>query len=37
MEVMVQGKQHQAVLEYLLSKGIPKKWIEVIELTTAKK
>ncbi|KAG6811004.1 hypothetical protein H0H92_009381 [Tricholoma furcatifolium] len=32
MEVLVQGKQSRAVLEYLTGKGIPKKWIEVHDL-----
>jgi translation initiation factor 2D len=31
-EVLVQGKQSKIVVEYLLEKGIPKKWIEVIDL-----
>lgn len=29
-EVLVQGKQSKAVVEYLSGKGVPKKWIEVI-------
>ncbi|KAG7087712.1 hypothetical protein E1B28_013659 [Marasmius oreades] len=28
MEVLVQGKQGKAVVDYLLGKGVPKKWIE---------
>ncbi|KAF8630727.1 hypothetical protein AX15_002748 [Amanita polypyramis BW_CC] len=28
-EVMVQGKQSKAVVEYLTSSGVPKQWIEV--------
>lgn len=32
VEVLVQGKQSQAVVDYLTSKGIPKKWIEVSDL-----
>ncbi|KAG6884615.1 hypothetical protein C0993_009527 [Termitomyces sp. T159_Od127] len=36
MEVMVQGKQSQAVLEYLTGKGIPKKWIEIHDLAGKK-
>jgi len=29
LEVLVQGKQSGAVVDYLMSKGIPKKWIKV--------
>ncbi|PPQ84607.1 hypothetical protein CVT26_004420 [Gymnopilus dilepis] len=29
MEVLVQGKQAPAVIEYLMGKGIPKRWIVV--------
>jgi translation initiation factor 1 (eIF-1/SUI1) len=36
-EVMVQGKQIPAVLELLGSLGVPKKWIEVSDLTDKKK
>ncbi|KAG6837743.1 hypothetical protein H0H93_001669 [Arthromyces matolae] len=36
MEVMVQGKQSQVVLEYLTAKGIPKKWIETQNLSGKK-
>jgi translation initiation factor 2D len=36
MEVLVQGKQLKAVADYLLGKGINKKWIEVHD-STAKK
>ncbi|KAG6871046.1 hypothetical protein C0992_011809 [Termitomyces sp. T32_za158] len=36
MEVMVQGKQSQAVMEYLTGKGIPKKWIETHDLSGKK-
>ncbi|KAF9478572.1 eukaryotic translation initiation factor SUI1 family protein [Pholiota conissans] len=32
-EVLVQGKQSAIVLEYLLGKGIPKKWVEVHNLS----
>lgn len=35
-EVLVQGKQSTAVLEYLMEKGIPKKWIEVSDLSGKK-
>jgi translation initiation factor 1 (eIF-1/SUI1) len=28
LEVMVQGKQIKAVVELLLSKGVPKRWIQ---------
>ena len=38
MEVLVQGKQGKAVTEYLINKGIPKKWIVVDDSTgTGKK
>ncbi|KAF5359004.1 hypothetical protein D9758_004879 [Tetrapyrgos nigripes] len=30
MEVLVQGKQSKAVVDYLLGKGVPKKWINVV-------
>ncbi|KAH6904451.1 eukaryotic translation initiation factor SUI1 family protein [Coprinopsis sp. MPI-PUGE-AT-0042] len=36
LEVLVQGKQSTAVLEYLMEKGIPKKWIEVSDLSGKK-
>jgi translation initiation factor 2D len=36
MEVLVQGKQGKAVMEYLINKGIPKKWI-VVDDSTKKK
>jgi translation initiation factor 2D len=36
LEVLVQGKQSQAVVDYLTSKGIPKKWIEVSDLSGKK-
>ncbi|KAI6038939.1 hypothetical protein EDC04DRAFT_2603597 [Pisolithus marmoratus] len=32
-EVLVQGKQTKAVVDFLLSKGVPKKWIETADLT----
>ncbi|KAG5636629.1 hypothetical protein H0H81_007370 [Sphagnurus paluster] len=36
MEVLIQGKQSVAVIDYLTSKGIPKKWIEVVDLSGKK-
>lgn len=36
LEVLVQGKQSTAVVEYLMGKGIPKKWIEVSDLSGKK-
>ena len=36
LEVLVQGKQSHAVVDYLTSKGIPKKWIEVSDLSGKK-
>jgi len=30
MEVLVQGRQSKAVVEYLMGKGIDKKWIQVL-------
>ncbi|KAJ7468669.1 eukaryotic translation initiation factor SUI1 family protein [Mycena latifolia] len=36
LEVLVQGKQSKVVVEYLMDKGIPKKWIEVIDLVGKK-
>ncbi|KIJ18160.1 hypothetical protein PAXINDRAFT_167424 [Paxillus involutus ATCC 200175] len=33
LEVLVQGRQIKAVTEFLLSRGIPKKWIEAADLT----
>ncbi|KIN93949.1 hypothetical protein M404DRAFT_1008652 [Pisolithus tinctorius Marx 270] len=35
-EVLVQGKQTKAVVEFLLSRGVPKKWIETADLTGKK-
>ncbi|KAI5999980.1 hypothetical protein EDD15DRAFT_2235943 [Pisolithus albus] len=35
-EVLVQGKQIKAVVDFLLSKGVPKKWIETADLTGKK-
>ncbi|TFY63903.1 hypothetical protein EVJ58_g2961 [Rhodofomes roseus] len=37
MEVMVQGKQIKAVTDLLVNKGVPKKWIEVTDMTAEKK
>ncbi|KAH8101298.1 eukaryotic translation initiation factor SUI1 family protein [Cristinia sonorae] len=37
MEVMVQGKQIQAVTDFLISKGVPEKWIEAEDQTKKKK
>ncbi|KAK7470327.1 hypothetical protein VKT23_001758 [Stygiomarasmius scandens] len=31
MEVLVQGKQSKAVVDYLTGKGVPKKWIQVTD------
>ncbi|KDR74004.1 hypothetical protein GALMADRAFT_250730 [Galerina marginata CBS 339.88] len=36
LEVLVQGKQSSAVVDYLIGKGIPKKWIEVADLSGKK-
>ncbi|GLB44597.1 putative reverse transcriptase (RNA-dependent DNA polymerase) [Lyophyllum shimeji] len=36
MEVLVQGKQSAAVVEYLTGKGIPNKWIEVVDASGKK-
>ncbi|KAJ7088555.1 eukaryotic translation initiation factor SUI1 family protein [Mycena crocata] len=36
LEVLVQGKQSKVVGDYLTEKGIPKKWIEVIDLVGKK-
>ncbi|KAI6019276.1 hypothetical protein BKA83DRAFT_4303738 [Pisolithus microcarpus] len=35
-EVLVQGKQIKAVMDFLLSRGVPKKWIETADLTGKK-
>ncbi|KAF7319522.1 Eukaryotic translation initiation factor SUI1 family protein [Mycena chlorophos] len=35
-EVLVQGKQSKAVSEYLMEKGVPKKWIETKDQTGKK-
>jgi translation initiation factor 2D len=37
MEVLVQGNQIRAVTELLISKGVPKKWIESLDLSKRKK
>ena len=37
MEVLVQGNQIRAVTELLMSKGVPKKWIESLDLSKWKK
>ncbi|KIM23544.1 hypothetical protein M408DRAFT_77382 [Serendipita vermifera MAFF 305830] len=36
-EVLVQGKQAKAVMDYLMGKGVPKKWIELEDTTEKKK
>jgi translation initiation factor 2D len=36
-EVLVQGKQGKAVSEYLMGKGVPKKWIQLEDTTKKKK
>lgn len=35
-EVLVQGKQIKAVVEFLVARGVPKKWIETVDLTEKK-
>ena len=37
LEVLVQGKQAKAVVEYLVKKGIPKHWIQTEDQTKGKK
>jgi translation initiation factor 2D len=37
LEVLVQGKQSKAVNDYLMDKGIPKKWIDIEDTTEKKK
>jgi len=37
LEVLVQGKQGKAVTEYLMGKGILRKWIELEDTTEKKK
>ncbi|KAJ7737885.1 eukaryotic translation initiation factor SUI1 family protein [Mycena maculata] len=36
LEVLVQGKQAKAVVDYLTEKGIPRKWIDVSDLVGKK-
>ncbi|KAJ7041154.1 eukaryotic translation initiation factor SUI1 family protein [Mycena alexandri] len=36
LEVLVQGQQSKVVFTYLTEKGIPKKWIEVVDLVGKK-
>ncbi|KAF9040071.1 eukaryotic translation initiation factor SUI1 family protein [Panaeolus papilionaceus] len=36
MEVLVQGKQSKIVVDYLLAKGMPKKWIQVTDMSGKK-
>ncbi|KAJ7682865.1 hypothetical protein B0H17DRAFT_1075171 [Mycena rosella] len=36
LEILVQGKQSKVVVDYLTEKGIPKKWIEVLDLVGKK-
>ncbi|KAF5391975.1 hypothetical protein D9757_003244 [Collybiopsis confluens] len=36
-EILVQGKQSKQVVDYLIEKGVPKKWIEVRDLSGGKK
>lgn len=37
LEVLVQGKQAKAVVEYLVKKGIPTNWIQTEDQTKGKK
>ncbi|KAI0830089.1 eukaryotic translation initiation factor SUI1 family protein [Trametes gibbosa] len=37
LEVMIQGKQINAVTDLLLARGVPKRWIESADLSIAKK
>lgn len=32
LKVIVQGKQSKPVVDYLVKRGIPKRWVEVIEM-----
>jgi translation initiation factor 2D len=32
MEVLVQGRHGKAVMDLLVSKGVPKKWVEVVDM-----
>lgn len=34
---MVQGKQIKAVVDLLINRGVPKKWIESADMTEKKK
>ena len=36
-EVMVQGQQIKVVTDFLISKGVPKRWIESSDMTNKKK
>lgn len=36
LEVLVQGKQSKAVVDHLIARGIPKKWIEVVDIAGKK-
>lgn len=37
MEVLVQGKQIKAVTEFLIAQGVPKMWIESVDLSEKKR
>ena len=37
MEVLLQGNQIKAVTEFLLAQGVPRKWIETVDLGNKKK
>jgi len=32
LKVIVQGKQSKPVADYLVGRGIPKKWVEITEI-----
>jgi translation initiation factor 2D len=32
-EVMIQGKQMKVIVDFLIAKGVPKRWIETTDLT----
>lgn len=36
VEVLVQGKQVKAVTELLLAQGVPKRWIETVDISERK-
>ena len=36
LEVLVQGKQGKAVMDYLTGKGVPKRWIDVSDISGKK-